>query len=97
MCQFSGTDLQARQEGIKKQAEIILSGHFLYSCFNWRELKSDRAVSKFTWHLLHEYSLSLHLGDLVSPVKSLKDDQSAFYAGAQNVHVDVNILTHPIQ
>ncbi len=28
MCQFSGTELQAGQKSIKKQAEIILSGKF---------------------------------------------------------------------
>ncbi len=70
-----------------KQAEIILSGHFLHSYF---ELKYVRAVSKFTWHLLYKYSPSLHLGDLLNPVESLEGEKSAalaFYAGAQNVHV----------
>ncbi len=32
MCQFSGTELQARQESIKKQTEISLSLHCLHSC-----------------------------------------------------------------
>ncbi len=31
MCQFSGTELQARQKSITKQAEINLSGHYLHS------------------------------------------------------------------
>ncbi len=33
------------------------------------ELKSIRAVSKVIWQLLHKYSPSLHLGDLLGPVK----------------------------
>ncbi len=35
------------------------------------------AVSKFTLHMLYKYSPSLHLGDLLSPGKSLESEQSA--------------------
>ncbi len=83
MCRFSGTELQARQNSIEKQTEINLGGHFL----NWLELKSVRAALNFTWHLLHKYCPSLHLGDLTSLEKSLEGKQLAilaFYAGAQN-------------
>ncbi len=86
---FSGTDLQARQKGIKKQAEIILSGHFFIHVLNLREFKSVRVVSKFTWPLLNKCSACLHLGDSLSPVKSMEGEQSAvlaFYAGAQDAH-----------
>ncbi len=85
MCQFSGTDLQARQKSIKKQTEIIWAAIFFIYILNWRESKSVWAVSKSTWHLLHKYSPSLHLGDLLSQVKSLEGEQSAvlaFYAPA---------------
>ncbi len=49
-----------------------------------------RAVSKFTWQLLHKYSLSLHLIDLLSPVKSLEGEQLTvlvFYARVQYAHI----------
>ncbi len=57
---------------------------------NWRKTKSVWAVSKIIWHMLQLYGPSLHLGDLLSPVKSLEGEQSAvleFYAGALNAHV----------
>ncbi len=41
---------------------------------------SIREVSKFTLHLLHTYSPPLHLGDLLSPGKSLEGEQSAVLA-----------------
>ncbi len=47
-------------------------------------------MSNLSWHLLHKWSPSLNLGDLLSPVKSLEGEQSAFlafYAGVQNAHV----------
>ncbi len=71
-----------------KQAEINLSSHFIDSRFEltWIEI----SLGSVTWHFLHEYNPSLHLGDLWSQVKSLEGEQSAvlaFYAGVQNAHV----------
>ncbi len=44
--------------------------------------------------MLHKYSPSLHLDDLHCPVKSLEGEQSAvlaFYAGAQDAHVNCSL------
>ncbi len=57
--------LQARQKkNIKKQKKLTWAAIFFIHVLNWRELKSVRAVSKFTWPLFHKCSPSLHLGDL---------------------------------
>ncbi len=81
---FSGTVLHASQKSVYEQPEVNLNGHFIhFECFKL-------TVSKVTWHRLLKYSPPLHLGDLLSPVKSLEGEQSvvlAFYAGAQNVLV----------
>ncbi len=61
---MSFTVLQAKQESVKKQAEINIAAIFFICFLNWREMKLVRAASKVTWHLLHKYSPSLHLGDL---------------------------------
>ncbi len=83
--------MQARQKkNIKKQKKLTWAAIFFIHVLNWRELKSVGAVSKFTWPLFHKRSPSLHLGDLLSPFKSLEGEQYAvlaFYAGAQNAHV----------
>ncbi len=64
MRQFPGTELQARQKRIKKQAEIELSGHFLHSYFEltWIEISQARVQFHLNW--LHKYSPPLHLDDL---------------------------------
>ncbi len=60
MCQFTGTILQARQEkNIKKQNKLTLAAIFFIQVLKWRELKSVRAVSKFTSPLFHKYSPSI--------------------------------------
>ncbi len=70
--QFSSTVLHARQAGIKRQTEINLSAIFFIHTLNCPKLKSVSAVPKVTLQILHKCSPSLHLGDLLSPVKSLK-------------------------
>ncbi len=60
----------------KSTGMVILFIHFL----NWPELKVAKAVPKVTWQLFHKCSPSLHLGDLLSPVKSPEDAQSAVFA-----------------
>ncbi len=57
---------------------------FWIHVLNWPGLKWARAVSKITWQVLHKCSQSLHLGDLLSPVKSVV---LGFYVGLRNAHV----------
>ncbi len=71
---------------------------------NWPGLKSFRAVSRDLRQLPHTCNQSLHLGDLLSPAKSLEGKQSAVlasYAGAQNTDVgqiwrSIHILNPPL-
>ncbi len=63
------------ETNIKKQKKLTWASIFFIHILNWREFKLVRAVSKFTWHLFHKCSLSLHLGDLQSQLKSLEGEQ----------------------
>ncbi len=82
MCQVSGTVLQTRQKKktFRNKQKLTWVAIVFIHVMNWRGLKSVRAASNFTWHLLHKYSPSLHLGNLLSPVKSLEGEQSAAWA-----------------
>ncbi len=70
--------MQARWKTVKKQAEKNWTAIVLIRVLNWREMKSIRATSKATWHLFHKRNPSVHLGDLLSPLKSLEGEESIF-------------------
>ncbi len=91
-CQIPGIVLQARQKKItlKNKQKLTWAAIFFIHVLKWPELKSVRAVSKFTWSLILQCSPFLHLGDLFSHGKSLEGEQLvglAFYAGAQNAQI----------
>ncbi len=101
---FTNTNAPMFRHRIANKAEKQIStwtAIFFIRVLNWRELKSIRAASKVTWHLLHKYSPSLHLGDLYNPFKSLEGEQSAvlaFYVRAQKCTRRPNLkATHSLK